>query len=531
MGVHVKLDIDPGGIDAAVWAEVYDETLRLLKAWPERLVGWRWKTVEGLRVPMYARSLARRRRDPARTYWAVTGDRVTLRTGECQEMHRALEHYGAPGAACDDILLYAARRDDGSGGPVNVFGRKTQGHSFHFAVLAAAMLVEERFPKHAMVRGDIDRGQAEAARRMAEPILGRPLPLPVRVDAPRLIERLRAGFHRDALMWAFELTYLDDSTARHEAVLRAFEGDAGERWWVESYKRFASHRSLGAIDLLIAWFNAERDLATAARLVCCDERGPRHAPSDFLDALLSTWVTLPPTSRAPFAPLLRPEGAAHTVFGLLGGFIFDQSIAGRKSRCWLQPEAVEAGLRDAFGDAAEALCADLRARSATELARLDREAEGARALVERGNARFVDDPDEVPEVRSPAKLGARQREVLEALAWRVERSLAGLRRDASKLAVDLGAPGDVRCLVARMLADGGPTLTERAWTEILASEDADELCWLFVLAGFRAPNDALARTQVALFERPRLRAYARAVGRDPARMAAIDARLKALPTA
>jgi hypothetical protein len=54
------------------------------------------------------------------------------------------------------------------------------------------MVVEERFPKHAMVWGDIDRGQAEEARRLAAPILGREVPLPVRVDAPRLLERLGA---------------------------------------------------------------------------------------------------------------------------------------------------------------------------------------------------------------------------------------------------------------------------------------------------------------------------------------------------
>lgn len=48
-----------------------------------------------------------------------------------------------------------------------------------------------------MVWGDIDRDQSEEANRLAASILGRDSALPVRVDAPRLIERLRAHY-RDA---------------------------------------------------------------------------------------------------------------------------------------------------------------------------------------------------------------------------------------------------------------------------------------------------------------------------------------------
>lgn len=99
------------------------------------------------------------------------------RPHQCQEMQRSLARYRArcsrlDGPASHDIIVEAARaeRDDTSG-PVRVFGDKTQGYPYHFAVLAAAMLIEERFPRDAMVWGDIDDGQAEEAARLAAPIL------------------------------------------------------------------------------------------------------------------------------------------------------------------------------------------------------------------------------------------------------------------------------------------------------------------------------------------------------------------------
>ncbi|WP_437828767.1 hypothetical protein [Sorangium sp. So ce1153] len=190
MGVHVILDIDPRGIDEAEWAATYDETLALLEAWQPRLLGWGWRSIEGVRVPMYMRSLRHYGDDPRRVCWSVVGDRDSLQTAECQSLYRDLGRYAARRGQCPDgdIVVTAAMPDRGdTSDPVRVFGGKTQSCPYHFALLAAAMLVEERFPRHAMVSGDIDRGQAEEARRLAAPILGRDLPLPVRVDAPRLI--------------------------------------------------------------------------------------------------------------------------------------------------------------------------------------------------------------------------------------------------------------------------------------------------------------------------------------------------------
>ncbi|WP_437966860.1 hypothetical protein WMF04_46070 [Sorangium sp. So ce260] len=102
MGVHVILGIDPRGIDEAEWAVTHEETLTLLSAWQPRLLGWGWRTIDGVRVPMYTRSLRRDIDDSKQAHWAVAGDRDSLQTAECQSLYRDLGRYAARRGPCPD---------------------------------------------------------------------------------------------------------------------------------------------------------------------------------------------------------------------------------------------------------------------------------------------------------------------------------------------------------------------------------------------------------------------------------------------
>jgi hypothetical protein len=232
---RVILDILPRRIEPAEWAEVYDDARALLVAHPARLLGYDWTTIAGIPLPVYTRAIERDLADPLARRWCIAGERVTLATGEPQTMYRDLGLYLAPtrtpygeepGPALDDILLAvavdtpiaaAAPASLDPLGPAlpahQVSGLARPGHglarvlgdavtpaSCALPLLAAAMVVEARFPRWAMVHGDIDREQAEAARRWAETVLGRPIALPVRVDAWRLVERLGKGLAGQALV-------------------------------------------------------------------------------------------------------------------------------------------------------------------------------------------------------------------------------------------------------------------------------------------------------------------------------------------
>ena len=242
----VVLDIVAGRISPTDWADVYDETLRMLLVHPARLLGRDWITVAGEAFPAYTRSIERDRDDSTAQRWCVARERATLTKGEPQTMYRDLGRYlarqvgqgavlalgggPAPPASLSELdILFDAGAEALSvtsasldrplpahpvpghaadvspevarpgSGLSRVFSG-SPGAPCELPLLAAAMVVESRFLRWAMVHGDFGREEAEAARRWAEAVLGRPIALPVRVEAWQLVERLAPRFEGLALV-------------------------------------------------------------------------------------------------------------------------------------------------------------------------------------------------------------------------------------------------------------------------------------------------------------------------------------------
>ncbi|WP_437946492.1 hypothetical protein WME98_37355 [Sorangium sp. So ce296] len=517
MGVHVILDIDPRGIDEAEWAAVYEETLALLSAWRPRLLGRGWRTIDGVRVPIYTRSLRGDVDEPKHAHWSVAGDRDSLRTAECQSFFRDLGVYAARRDACpdDDIVVTAAMPDRvGTGGPVRVFGGKTQGCPYHFALLAAAMLVEERFPRHAMVWGNIDREDAEEARRLSAPILGRELPLPVRVDGPRLIERLRARYEADALAGAFLRVFLGEVDEKLDAMLGAFPGEDGAREWRRALAESKSPTALDATRLVLAWLNAGRGLRDACRLACLAPEGPRFSPEDFVETLAWTWVAVPPPARELLAALCKPPEATHTVASLLASFFLDLIAMGRRLRIHIEPAALAADLSAVFDDGGPALAEQLRERSANIEAQLRENAHFLETLLAETGDAARDDTDALAVLRSADAMGPRQQTWVQAMAWRVMTELVRLRGGNPKMAEVLDDAAQGKRLLVRMLAEQPPVLTEDAWEGILAESEAGAIAWRIALVSLRTSELHASQVCRAFLENAELRAYAIGIGRD-----------------
>lgn len=523
MGVHVILDIDPNGIDPDAWAAAYDETLALLESWRPRLLGWGIRSFEGSRVPVYARSV-RDGHTPDDLGWSVVGDRGSMQTAECQSLHRDLAHYTRrlrDEPSHEDIVVAAADpKNEYVCGPVRVFGDKTQGHPYHFAVLAAAMLIEERFPGRAMVRGDIDRGQAEEARRMAVSILGRALTLPVCVDAARLVERLRTRCDDEALPRAFRRVFLAEGDEEHEAVLREFPGTLGAREWLRGFEGNKDPSSIGVVRLLVDWLNAGRDVRDACRLLCEAPEGPGFSPEGFVDALAGTWVAIPRWVREPLDAFRRPRGAPHTVWSLFGSVLLDMEATGRHLRVYIEPATLEAALSEVFGERGPALGARLVDQSAKLEARLREQADRVRNLVAQANARVDDDTESLAAGCSVDAMGEHQRTWVRGMAWSVARGIATVREDP-RVAEVLADAKKAKGLIVRMLADRGPTLTEDAWDSVVAESDIGVLVWWAVLLTLDASEIHASQVRRAFFENAELRRYAMAIGRDEREMLAV----------
>ncbi|WP_437796329.1 hypothetical protein [Sorangium sp. So ce693] len=526
MGVHVILDIDPRGIDEAEWAATYEETLALVSAWQPRLLGWGWRAIEGVRVrvPMYMRSLGRDVDDPKRARWHVVGDRDSLQTAEGQVFYRDLGRYAAQLGECPDgdIVVTAAMPDRGdTSGPVRVFSGRTRGYPYHFAVLAAAMLIEERFPQHAMVWGEIDRGQVEQARRLSAPLLGRELPLPVRVDAPRLIERLRARYAAGALFGAFKRVFLGEAGERYEAVLRVFPGEDAAKEWQRALRAFAESRSQASSDavrLVIAWLNAGRGLREACRLACLAPEGPRISPEEFIGILASTWVAVPPPAHGPLSALCKPLETPHPTASWCGALFLDATMTGRRLRIHIEPAALSADLSAVFGDRGPALAEQLREESAKLEAQLRELADDTNTILAEIGGAASDTTEALAALCSAEAMGPQQRTWVRAMAWRAAKALARLRDGDPKMAGILDDAAQGKRLLAELLIERQFLLTEDAWDGVLAEREPEVVAWWIALVGLRASELDASEVCRAFLENAELRAYAMAIGRDEAAM-------------
>ena len=173
---------------------------------------------------------------------------------------------------------HASRVARPANGLARVLDGGSSGAPCALPLLAAAMVVEARFPRWAMVHGEVEREQAEAARRWAEGVLGRPIALPVRVDAWRLVERLGTRFEGQALVSAVDRLHLGSSEKKEATLLGIFGRAEAEPWWLGKLRGHPHPDCEGALRLLAAYLEATRDLGRLCGLACLDARGPRYAP-------------------------------------------------------------------------------------------------------------------------------------------------------------------------------------------------------------------------------------------------------------
>jgi hypothetical protein len=486
----VILDILPHRIEPAEWAEAYDETHALLVAHPARLLGYDWTTIAGVPLPVYTRAIERDRDEPAARRWCIAGEQASLTTGEPQTMYRELGQYMVPASTpLDDILVAfaldaldapaaapeptapatrplpahpvprcAPRVGPGSTG-ARVLGDTTSPTSFALPLLAAAMVIEARFRRWAMVHGDVDRTHAEAARRWAEGVLGRPIARPVRVDAWRLVERLGARFEGQELVSAVERLHLAPPETKDATLLGIFGRAEADPWWLGKLRQHVRPDGPGALRLLAAYLEATRDLGRLCGLACLDARGPRYTPEALMKALAS---------------LSAQQG---------GGL-------GR-----LDEATVEQALALVFGAGAGRLVEVLRhhqAAPATPAAPTGGPSGGMSAEIEGLASAEIEGLATLP---SKGDLTPLQRERVHALV------VEALARAKPGCAV-----GGLHTM-ATSLALAGPTLTEDAWDWITREQDATLVDFVTTLATLQLDAE-LGAVRRALFENQRLCRYA-----------------------
>jgi hypothetical protein len=200
MGICIHTIVDPASISRSAWQRVYDETVTVLRAWPDPPIRPRYREIAGVELVVYSRDVV------APDGWHIIGDANSRLTAESIELSRTLG-VDVPRDPPSDIVLRALAAQSPPfkrGGLRWLLDNKTQNKPFHSLVLAIAMLIEHRLPHAALAGGDFEPEQAQEAQARLEAILGEVVPLPLAADLPRLRARLQPHLKNPELYEAIQ---------------------------------------------------------------------------------------------------------------------------------------------------------------------------------------------------------------------------------------------------------------------------------------------------------------------------------------
>ena len=531
MGVHVSLTIAPDQIDPAAWALVFEETLHLLRSHPSNLMGFDHTEIQGHPLQIYTHDIERDR-GADRHRWSVVGDRRSLSTAEVHTLYRRLDRYRPPDfkRSQDDILWRFA---DDAQDLVAVLSNKTQGQPYHFPVLAAAAVIEHRFPGYAMAGGDIDRGQAERACQWARSVLKEDIAPPVRTDPVRLLQRLRPRYEGPALVHAFHQTFLGAPYEADELLLKLLAASIAEPAWLTDFATYRELTTLGALRLLIAWLNAAGDssegiahgLMRLCQLCCSAPEGPMHDPKTFIDALAHTWLLIPKSKTSFLDVFEKPEGECESVASMFGGMLLDMEAPGRHLRHRLHPGDLEGALAAVFSDRAAALTAHMRQESEKIEAQLEDRSKDVSRLSTKVHQARSGDLEALATLSSPKELSKAQESQLDDLAY-LTRTMD--RQVLAKASQNTSQNPDLmQHLVAGVCSQRSLVFTESAWAWILKEEDLGALKVLAAAALSTSTSKDFAHLRRAVFENRPLCMHVAKARSDEKRMQAIEAQLRA----
>ena len=301
MGVYIFMDILPHQIDKRKWEKVYHESLQLIRAYPfmdstvdRESYGVPWKYVQ--RTDEEEMEIGYK---DSYLGWHVFGDNDTMLAAESFSLIRNIDRYRYTknvNGGSEDILvelinhdLYFNQKDLQI--PVNsvrVFDGKTQGFPHHTYLLAIACLIESRFPKQALVWGDISIAQMKKAIEWANTILQKPIQLTERTDNERLLHRMKdiVQDNNEALKALMSLTMHKEDVNLGEFIRRKFNSEVITAYFTEQFKKY-SVNTMGFRSSLSTYFNLGFSIEDACEICVLDTNGCRYDGKDFVETVMS----------------------------------------------------------------------------------------------------------------------------------------------------------------------------------------------------------------------------------------------------
>jgi len=365
MGVMIFLDIMPNHIEDAEWEKVYEETLELIHAYPfldsvfdDATYDCNWK------YTVRTKERAIRFADN-QLGWHAFGDEESLRIAESFSLVRNLEYYRKEtrqNGNCDDILFSRIYTYPGINeqlksftvDKVSVFDSKTQGEPFHIPMLAIACLIESRFPKHAIVSGDISIVQMKHAIDWANSILKQPISLTERTDNEKLLQRVKTGVKDDvAALEAFMSLQMQEHSFELGTLIRSeFSPEEITAYYIAHFRDYQVG-TIGFSTQLSNYFSLGFHIADACKICVLIPNGCNYDAEKFAKAVLSLgWEKNTENMNDLLSPRINSPDSAQpeTVNSMFGKMMIQMTGFRESVKSNLSYEEVTATLRKYLGD-------------------------------------------------------------------------------------------------------------------------------------------------------------------------------------
>jgi hypothetical protein len=190
---------------------------------------------------------------------------------------------------------------------LTVFHEKTQGYPYHIAVVALGALYESRFPKAAVVAGDIALEDCQTAVEWANQVLETPISIPILPDGQRLIDRLSPHCDPDSLEERFRDLFRGSETKRR-MFLMAHQKNRDAVQVLAKELSGSERLNIGALIAFRSWLDATHDLKGLFRACCTHEQGPRWEVSKIVSCLANLWVLNPVEETEALMDFIRQGG-------------------------------------------------------------------------------------------------------------------------------------------------------------------------------------------------------------------------------
>lgn len=307
MGLYIHLSINFRGITEKAWETAWHESLEILKKFPLPLFRYDVETKNGKDRNVYSRNLIIDA-ETKEECWYLDGDLLSRQYAETFDLYRHLEAYtkksGQQGCYDDSVFKTDTPEYWSSSNGMELWDSKTQGYPFHLAVLAVGIMLENRFPDHCYLHGDIQDKQVEVMLKWLETTFDKKYSTPICFDACRLFKQLHLVYDSDrqAAIERFAKLYEGEDADLLKAMVSVIGEKEALAYWTKELNRYGSLNQWGAQEIVRAVLEATEDIQTLLSFVGNANLTRSSAEQNFdvsevLKLLCSDFIFIPPAQR------------------------------------------------------------------------------------------------------------------------------------------------------------------------------------------------------------------------------------------